>query len=204
MKILYITSSPMGEKSNSRAVASKLLDALKAKGATITERDLAKNPVPHINIDNINAFRTPSEQRDEKAKLVLKLADELIEEIKNCDMVVFASPMWNFGVPSVMKAYIDHIVRAGVTFKYTETGPVGLLDAKKKAIIISSSGGIYSQGDFKSFDHQSTYLESVLQFLGLKDIKSVHVEGMNYGEDAANKGMEAANAKIDEILKAIN
>jgi FMN-dependent NADH-azoreductase len=204
MKILYVSASPMGENSHSRNLSSKLIASIKAKYAnsSVIERDLNKTPVPHLNLETLTAFNTPVENRTLEAKKLVQLSDSLIEEINESQLIIIASPMWNFGVPSVLKAWIDHISRAGITFKYTETGPVGLISGKK-AIIVSSRGGIYSQGVFQSFEHEESHIASVLQFLGISDVKSVRAEGVAYGKEALQNALKNAEIEIANIVKSL-
>ncbi len=204
MKILYVSVSPMGDKSITRLLASKLISDIKKKHShtTVVERDLNKTAIPHLSVDVISAFMTPPDKRDAKANELLTLSDALVKEIFDANLIIIASPMWNFGVPSVLKAWIDNICRAGITFKYTQTGPVGLINGKK-AIVISARGGIYSEGESKIFEHEESHLDSVLKFLGITNTQLVHAEGVAYGEEASKNAITKAEAKITDILSAL-
>ena len=140
--ILHIDSSPLGERSVSRKLTAKALTELKAKHpeCKIITRDLAADPLPHLNGVTIGAFYTPPDQRTNDLIEAAKLSDQAVDEVISADAIIIGSPMWNFGIPSSLKAWIDHIVRAGKTFTYGATGPESLLPKGKKVIIISSRG----------------------------------------------------------------
>ena len=202
--ILLIDSSPLGERSVSRKFTAKLAADLKARNpdSKLVTRDLAAQPLPHLNNAVIGAFYTPPEKRDSALVEAVKLSDQAVDELMGADIVVIGAPMWNFGIPSVLKAWIDHVVRAGKTFKYGETGPVGLATGKKM-IIVSSRGGVYSQGPMQPLDHQETYLKSVLGFIGITDISFIRAEGVAMGEDAVKKAMATAESQLADALKNV-
>ena len=202
--ILHIDSSPMGENSYSRRYGAKLVAELVAKhpGAKVTHRDLAVNPLPHLTAAVLGAFFTPPEKRDAAQAAAVKPSDEAIDELFAADVIVVGSPMWNFGIPSVLKAWIDHISRAGRTFKYTETGPVGLVTGKK-VIIVSSRGGVYSAGPMVSFDHQESYLKSVFPFIGITDIEVIRTEGVAMGEEPVKNAIAAADAALAQVVQKV-
>jgi FMN-dependent NADH-azoreductase len=194
-KILHIISSPKGENSFSvklgNAIINKITDA--NPGSTVQVKDLTKNPFPHLEEATLNAFFTPSENHTPENKEALKNSDQAIAEINDADVMVIGAPLWNFGVPSVLKAWIDHIARANVTFKYSEAGAEGLI--KDKVVYIAmASGGIYSSGPFQAFDFVSTYLKGLLGFLGMSDLTIFRVEGSSYpgqAEIALQKGIDS-------------
>jgi FMN-dependent NADH-azoreductase len=130
------------------------------------------------------------------------LSDTLVDELVAADIVVLAVPMHNFGLPAALKSWIDHIVRAGRTFSYSAAGPAGLLN-DKKAILVVSRGGIYSEGPMKAFDFQETYLRSVLGFIGVTDVQAVRVEGVAMGADALTNAMSSASAQAEEAVRSI-
>ena len=145
-QVLRINSSITGSNSVSRQLAAEFTDALAAQGPiTVNDRDLAATPVPHFDAERLAALMTaPSERSPEQAAAVA-FADELIDEVIAADTLIIALPMYNFTVPSLLKSWVDHIARAGVTFKYTDTGPVGLLQGKK-AYLVSALGGQHEAG----------------------------------------------------------
>ncbi len=177
-KILHIISSPRGEASFSiklgRSIIDKLLIAY--PGSTVKEHVLVNNHFPHIEEAQITSFFTPPQQRTSQNMEALKHSDEAIQEVMDADIIVIGAPMYNFNIPSTLKVWIDHIARAGVTFKYDEKGPKGLIEGKKVYLAITS-GGIYSEGAMKSYDFGTPYLQMVLGFLGIMDISVVRAEG---------------------------
>jgi FMN-dependent NADH-azoreductase len=202
--ILYITSSPRGSQSFSNQVAARVLDELKRgdPGATVVARDLARDPLPHVEQDFVAAIRSPEGPRTPRQHALVKQSDALVDELLAADIVVIASPMYNFGIPSTLKSWVDYVARAGRTFRYTEKGPEGLLKGKK-VILIHSRGGIYSSGPFQAFNHQSTYLQSVLAFLGVTDIETIDVEGVAYGPDAAAKALADGIARASTVVSGL-
>jgi len=197
-KVLYVTSSPRGEASFSNQVAARVLDEIRARdpGAEIVSRNLADDPLPHIDGDFLTVARAPGGVTNARQKAVLARSDALVDELIGSDIVVIAAPMINLGIPSTLKAWIDHIVRAGRTFSYTEAGVQGLVGGKK-AIIVAARGGYYS-GDKKALDFQLPYLESVLGFLGVTDIASFEVEGTSLGPEVADQAVAEASRKVHE------
>lgn len=200
--ILHIDSSPMGERSYSRKLGAKLLSELQSKypDSTLKVRDLAANPLPHLSAQTVGAFFTPDEQRTSELNAAVADSDAAVAELKSANIVVIGAPMWNFGIPSSLKAWIDHVARAGLTFKFGANGPEGLLDPATKVIIVSSRGGVYSAGPMAALDFQEDYLRSVLGFLGLRDIAFVRTEGVNLGEEAVNSAVQAAESHLAAAL----
>lgn len=176
--ILIVESSPMAEGSYSRRTTRKLESRLRAKypGAKIVHRDVASSPLPHLDGDTLKAFAAGGKAAE--------LSDLLTAELLSSDLVVIASPMWNFGVPSSLKAWIDHVVRAGRTFSYSEKGIAGLAKGKK-AILVTAAGGFYGDGPMKAMDFVEPYLRGVLRFIGIEDVQSVRVEGTAISAAAA-------------------
>src|SRR5882762_11808554 len=176
--ILLVLSSPRGWNSHSHQFASHIVDDLKARhpGAKVVVRDVAKEPLPHVG----EAFGTgrvlPVEKRSPAEAKALALSDALVDELAAADVVVLAVPMYNFGLPSSLKAWIDHIVRPGRTFSYSEKGPQGLVTGKK-AVFVFARGGLYSDGPMQAFDFQEPYLRAALGFVGIADVEVVRVEG---------------------------
>ena len=202
MKLLQIDSSPLGEASVSRQLTASIIEAVRnaAPGAEVSHRDLAVAPPDHLtgelmqvvkfrNLDGLNA-----RQKEE-----LELTDALVDEFLAADVVVIGAPMYNFTIPTQLKAWIDRIAQAGRTFRYTETGPVGLAGGKK-VFIASSRGGVYSTSDAgRALDHQEAYLRTVLSFLGVTDVTVIRAEGVGMGPEARAKAMDAAQREIDAL-----
>lgn len=200
-RILFVTSSPRGAASLSTKVATALVDRLQAQspGATVVRRDLAAQPLPHIGEDFVAAQALAAEARSPAQQAALALSDTLAQELLAADTIVIASAMINFGLASTLKSWFDYLIRAGVTFRYDETGVHGLVPGGKKVYLIEARGGVYSDGPAKSFDFQEPYLRHVLGFIGLTDIESIAVEGVAYGPDVAEKAVAGALDKVSTI-----
>lgn len=193
--ILYITTSIRSdEESASRRIGNTLIAALTGEtGASVTRRDLAANDLPFVSWDRFQANLTPKAERtDEQAELAA-IADTLIEELQAAETIVIATPVYNFGVPATLKAWADLVARAGTTFKYTENGPVGLLEGKK-AYITAASGGTPIGADF---DFMSSWLTHFLGFLGITDVEIIAADGI-MGKDADAK-IAAALDKASKV-----
>lgn len=203
--ILHIDSSPLGDRSVTRKFTAKVLTELKAKhpDAKIITRDFGTSPLPHIDGAALAAFFTAPEQRSPALNEAVKLSDQAIDEVLSADAIVIGVPMWNFGIPSSLKAWIDHVVRAGRTFQYTATGPMSLLPEGKKVILVSARGGVYAEGPDKIMDYQETYLKAVLGFIGLKDIEVIRAEGVAMGEDAVKSALQAADMQLADTIKKV-
>jgi len=196
--LLSIQSSLFGEQGQSSSLSRQFVQRwLKANpGSHIIERDLAAVPVPHLDLKRFQAFITPVHERTAEQQEYAALSDALIDELKAADVLVLGVPMYNFSVPSVLRAYFDHVARAGITFRYTSTGSEGLL-TDKKAYVFATRGGFY--GD----DHsQSDYLRQFLAFIGITDVEFVYAEGLAINEQAKLTGINAAQEKISSLLAA--
>lgn len=202
--VLFVLSSPRGWQSYSHQVARDIVDDLKSRhpAAKVVVRDVAREPLPHVGEAFVTGRLLPPEKRNPVEAKALAVSDALVDELAVADVVVLAVPMHNFGLPSSLKAWIDHIVRPGRTFSYSEKGPEGLLKGKK-AVVVVARGGIYSDGPMKPFDFQESYLRSVLGFIGIIDVHVVRVEGVGMGEDAVKNAMASAKARSDEVVQEI-
>jgi FMN-dependent NADH-azoreductase len=197
-KILLIETSPKGSDSLSRKAGRLLIDQLRKKGPVeLIEKDLQKENLPHVDGLTVSAYFTPPDQLSAEQKKAIERSDRLVEELLSVDAVVISTPMWNFGVPSTLKAWIDHIVRAGKTFRFTENGLEGLLKGKKVYVVVSS-GSVFSAGAFQTFDHVAPYFKSVFGFMGVLDLELIRVEGTNSPESAAT-----AFEKAKHLIEAI-
>jgi len=190
--ILKINSSLYSEAGQSSQLAAQLIEALREREAAtrVIERDLALEPVPHLDAARFQAFLTPPEQRTAEQQAVAAYSDALIDELRAADVVVLGLPMYNFGIPSQLKAYLDHIARAGVTFRYTANGPVGLLTGKK-AYVFATRGGQYAG---TPRDSQTSYIRQFLGFLGITEVEFVYAEGLAMGD--ASKAASLAQARV--------
>jgi FMN-dependent NADH-azoreductase len=155
--------------------------------------------MPHLDGETYVAMGTPSGDHDSRQQAAVALSDTLIAELEAADTIVLAVPMYNFSIPSTLKAWIDHVARRGRTFKYTEKGPEGLLKGKK-VVVLTARGGVYSNGAPAAvYDFQEPYIRTVLGFLGLTDVTFVHFEGIGMGPDAAAANREKAIATIERL-----
>jgi FMN-dependent NADH-azoreductase len=197
--ILVITSSPRGEASHSSRVAKKLANDLEGH---IVLRELWREPLPPIDGHFVEAVFTPKDSRTEKHTAVLAQSDALITELLAADVLILAAGMINFGMPVALKTWIDLITRAGVTFKFTESGPLGLVTGKQ-VILVLASGGVYSEGPFARYNHLEPAVKDVLGFLGMTEIETVRVEGLNQGPEATAKALEVAERRTQDLVAAI-
>jgi FMN-dependent NADH-azoreductase len=179
-QILIVETSPRGAESASRKLTRKLRERLEVQypEAKIVVRDLAKDNLPHLDEPTQKAISTRDPAVAESLKEAVRLSDQLTEELLSSDLLVIASPMWNFGIPSSLKAWIDHVVRAGKTFNYAGAGVEGLAK-DKKAILVLASGGVFSEGPWKPYDTAEPYLRQILGFIGIDKVQTVRAEGMN-------------------------
>lgn len=193
-QVLVVNSSINSTESNSYAIAETLLGTLKQKHNVFeTRRDLAQLPLPHLSLEEMATWMSDSDSLDEHQQVLESLSDQVITEVENADLLILTVPMYNFGIPSTLKAWIDRVARAGRTFKYTENGPQGLLTGKK-VVIVATRGGKY-QGTPK--DTQTQYLTDFFNFVGITDIEFVYAEGLNMGE------LDDAVANANEQVKAL-
>ncbi len=199
-KILIVETSPNGESSQSKNGAKILIRELKKKYSDleIKVRDLDKNPVPHLNGEVIQAMFTKENERSIDQKNLLKLSDELTDELLWAEEIIIATPMWNFSVPSVLKSWVDHVSRAGKTFSFTENGLVGLASGRKVYVVVSS-GSVFSEGSFASFDALAPFVKSFFGFIGMSDVNLIRFEGLNDPNNQANAFSKGENA-IKSIL----
>src|ERR1700730_12284417 len=190
--LLQINASINHDNGQSSQLANQFVAAFQARHpeAHIVVRNVAAaDSVPHLNAERFGAFITQAENRSAAQHAVVAYSDSLIDELKRADVIVLGLPMYNFGVPSQLKAYFDHVARAGVTFKYTEKGPVGLLTGKK-VYVFAARGGLYAG---TPLDTQTSYVRDFLALLGLTDVEFVYAEGLAISE--ANKQTSIAGAK---------
>ncbi len=198
MKILQINSSARTTGSHSTRLAEQIVERLQAAQpeAALTLRDLGKAPHPALDEATLGALFTPADQRSPAQVARVALDEALIAEVQAADVVVLGVPMYNFGVPAALKNWIDAIARAGVTFKYTDKGPIGLLQGKKVYVALAR-GGLYRD---TPADTQVPYLKMVLGFLGMTDIDFVYAEGVAMGPDAEKAALASAAQQIDALF----
>jgi FMN-dependent NADH-azoreductase len=191
MNILQIKSSVFNGNGQSSRLANEFVALLREQhpGVEVLERDLVADPVPHLDGARVGAFFAKPEERSEGEKAIVAYSDALIAELRRADVLVLGLPMYNFGVPSQLKAWFDHIARAGETFKYTEKGAVGLLKGKK-AYVFAARGGLYGEND-----SQSQFVRQFLGFIGITDVELVYAEGLAMGEESRNKAIMSAQGR---------
>ncbi|MBI1174869.1 MAG: FMN-dependent NADH-azoreductase [Sideroxydans sp.] len=198
MKILQVNSSARTTGSQSRQLAADIVARLQAThpDAEIAVRDLALNPHPLLDEAALQALFTPAEQRSPEQAARVALDDALIAEIQGANIVVLGVPMYNFGVPALLKSWIDAIAKAGITFRYSEKGPEGLLTGKKVYVALTR-GGLHKN---QSSDTIPQYLSTVLGFLGMNDVQMFFAEGLALGPDAAEQAIREARREIDSAI----
>lgn len=201
MKLLHIDSSILGDNSASRQLSREVVEAWKAAepGITVTYRDLAADAISHFSAQTLIAAGTSAELRDAALKHEADLSASTMAEFLAADAVVIAAPMYNFSIPTQLKAWIDRIAVAGQTFRYTEAGPEGLC-GDKKLVIVSTAGGLHA-GQPSGVGHEE-YLKLMFGFLGITDIEFVRAEGLAYGDDMRTKAMSEATLQIGQQFAA--
>jgi FMN-dependent NADH-azoreductase len=196
--LLQIKASISHDQGLSSQLANNFVAAYRRShpDAKVLVREVASaEPVPHLNGERFGAFIAKPEARTDAQHAVVAYSDALIDELKRADIVVIGLPMYNFGVPSQLKAYFDHIARAGVTFKYSATGPVGLLTGKK-VYIFAARGGLYAGSPL---DTQTGYVRDFLAFLGMRDVQFVYAEGLAVSAESREAGLAKAAAEIASL-----
>ena len=192
--ILHLASSSNLHNSVSREIGAATVERLKEAhaDAKVITRDLVQHPVPHIDPAFVGAMFTNHDAPE------LALSRTLVAEVMASDILVIEAPMYNFSIPSVLKAWIDHVVRGGITVKYGAAGVEGQLKGKK-AVLVLGRGGVYAEGPMKAMDYQETYLRTVLGFVGITDIEAVLIEGVAKGSDKRAEALANARTKIASL-----
>ncbi|WP_230534509.1 FMN-dependent NADH-azoreductase [Microvirga roseola] len=198
---LVITSSALGEASVSSHLVQEAVSCLLTRNSQlrIVTRDLGESPVPHLDIDSIMAFGG-AEPKSEAQATARTLSDDLIVELEAADTIIIGAPMYNFGMPSTLKAWFDYVLRAGITFRYTESGSIGLLK-NKRALVIASRGGLYSEGPAQMMDSQEPHLRNLLKFMGISDVTFIRVEKLAFGAEAREQAIATARQLIEEYTE---
>jgi FMN-dependent NADH-azoreductase len=194
MKIVHIDSSIAGREATSSILAKSVVDRLvSGQDAQIHYRDLNQEDLGHLTDEVFAGFQLEAAERNDIQQAAAKRSASYIEELRDADALVLAVPMYNFSTPSTVKAWIDHVARAGISFAYGENGPVGLLNVKK-AYVVATRGGQYAGS---GFDHQTPWLEQVLKFVGIQEVEFIYAEGMAGAN--AEQSVQTANQKIAEL-----
>ncbi|MGH8442708.1 MAG: FMN-dependent NADH-azoreductase [Nevskiaceae bacterium] len=199
--ILKINSSIYSTDGQSSQLAGQFVDALRERepGARVIERDLAREPIPHLDAARFQAFLTKPEERTAGQQAVVEFSDRLIDEMRRADVVVLGVPMYNYGIPTQLKAWFDHIARAGVTFRHTDKGPVGLLTGKK-AYVFATRGGMYAG---TPQDHLAPHVRQFLGLLGVTDVEFLYAEGLAMGPAARDGSLAQARAAIQNLAPPV-
>ena len=195
--LLQINSSLFSDQGQSSRLSNAFVERWRAQHprGRLIYRDLAAEPVPHLTAERLQAFSTSPEERTPEQRAMAESADVLIDELRAADVIALGLPMYNFTVPSTLKAWFDHVARAGVTFRYTASGPEGLL-GEKQLFAFTARGGKHLG---TSADGQTNLVSSFFNLLGVSDITFVHAEGLNMGEDVQQQALDKAFARIDRL-----
>jgi FMN-dependent NADH-azoreductase len=200
--ILIIDSAATGDASVSRKLTDAAEQTIRRRdpSARIVRRDIGRSPIPHLTEETVPAIRAGLVE-SEAAGEALALSDQLVAELQEADLIVIGAPMYNFGMPSTLKAWFDHVLRARVTFRYTEAGPEGLLKGKK-AIVVEARAGLYSEGPAAVMDSQEPHLRNLLGFMGIDDVTFVRAEKLAFGPEVAAAAVADAIAQIESLAEA--
>jgi FMN-dependent NADH-azoreductase len=198
--VLVINSSASGPNSVSKLLVQSTVERLRAQnpGVHVLERDLDANPIPHLNAETTAAVRAGISESQAQQD-ALALSNALVEELKAADTVIIGAPMYNFGIPSTLKSWFDYVLRAGVTFRYSEAGPEGLLKGKR-AIVVESRGGLYSEGPAQAMDSQEPHLRNLLGFMGITDVTFLRAEKLAFGPEAREQAIDTVRRQIADTI----
>jgi FMN-dependent NADH-azoreductase len=200
-KVLIIDSAATGEASVSHKLTDALADRLSRHDPSvhIVRRDIGAAPIPHLTAETVGVIRGAPAETD-AARQAAALSDALIAELKDADLIVIGAPMYNFGMASTLKAWFDHVLRAGITFRYSEAGPEGLVKGKR-AVVIEARAGLYSEGPAAATDHQEPHIRTLLGFMGVTDVEFVRAEKLAFGPDAAAAAIAEAVDRLDGFAR---
>lgn len=200
-RILYLQNSLFGEEGQSSRMARTFIDGYRERhpDVEVVTRDLITDGVPHLDLDRAGALRGFSESLNDEQKAVLAHSDVLVQELRDADLVVIGMPMYNFGAPTQFKAWTDHIARAGVTFKYTDSGSVGLID-DKPVRVFAAHGGVHAG---QPYETTTVFVKQIFAFMGIRDVRFVYAEGLNMGEEVKQQALARADAEIAAELTAL-
>jgi FMN-dependent NADH-azoreductase len=195
--LLQINASIHSHGGLSSQLATQFVQAFRQRHpqARVIQRDLAAEVVPHLTAERFGAFLRQPEQRSDAERAVIEYSDALIDELRAAEVIVIGLPMYNFGVPSQLKAYFDHVARAGMTFKYTPEGPVGLLTGKR-AYVFATRGGRYVG---TPLDTQTGYVRDFLRFIGIEQVEFVYAEGLAMSPDSKAASLAHAASQIEKL-----
>ncbi|WP_445158507.1 FMN-dependent NADH-azoreductase [Halomonas sp. E14] len=199
-RILLLTSSILGEHGQSNVLASHFRQrAAERDDLAVTQRDLAAESLPHLGLEELSSWQVAAAERSAEQQVLVQRSDALIDELQAHDVLVLAVPMYNFGIPSQLKAWFDRVMRAGVTFRYTEQGPEGLVQGKR-AVILAARGGQYAG---TALDTQTPHLKAMLGMIGISDVSVVYAEGLAMGEGRRDAALKEARQAIDGLVAGL-
>lgn len=192
--VLHLNASIFSDQGQSSQLAQQFIDHWLAKhpGSRVIKRDLSAHPLPHLDAARFAALSSKPESRTPAQENVVRESDALVHELQAADVVVLGLPMYNFSIPSQLKSYFDHVARAGVTFRYTENGPEGLLK-NKRAVVIATRGGLYAG---TPADTQTGLVKTFLGFIGITNVKFVYAEGIAMGDAQKEKALASAKEEL--------
>jgi FMN-dependent NADH-azoreductase len=199
-KILIIDSAATGDASVSHKLTAEFAERLLERdpGARIVRRDVGAATIPHLTAETVSAIRGTAET--DAARETLALSDALIAEVKDADILVIGAPMYNFGMASTLKTWFDHVLRAGITFRYTSEGPEGLVKGKR-AVVIETRAGFYSEGPGSVMDNQEPHIRTLLGFMGVTDVTFIRAEKLAFGPDAASAAIAEAIEQLGDLAE---
>ena len=200
MTLLQIQSSLLAGDGQSSRLAERFVSEFRRShpAADLIVRDVGRDPVPHLTAERFQAFLATPEARTRGQQAIVGYSDALVEELRRADTIVIGLPLYNFGVPSSLKAYFDHVARAGVTFRYTANGPEGLLTGKK-AIVFATRGGKYAG---TPLDTQTGFVRDFLRFIGIDDVEFVYAEGLAMGDAPKAEALAGAERRIAALASS--
>ncbi len=197
--ILFIKSGALGDASVTNQLLDTAIARAQARGDSVVIRDVAELDLPHIGAHYVQASRTPAGELSLTQSMVMSTSDALIQEVLAADVLVIGAPMYNLSIPSSLKAYLDRVVRSGITFRYGPSGPVGLLSGKRAVVVVGSSG-VYSQGPAAAVDFVGPYLKAVLGFIGISQVEQVRAEGLAASPSSRASAFANAQADLAELV----
>jgi FMN-dependent NADH-azoreductase len=198
--VLVLKSSVLGDASASNQLVRDAVAQIKSQdpSTSIITRDLVTDPIPHLTPDSASVLRG-SAPENPKQSAALTLSNALVDELRAADTIVIGAPMYNFGIASSLKSWFDHVLRAGVTFSYTASGPAGLLHGKR-AVVILTRGGFYSSGSTQVLDSQEPHIRSMLNFMGIQAIQFIRAESLAFGQEQRELSMKTARGELEHAI----
>lgn len=197
-KVLVVYSSMNGLEGNSSKLAMQFIERLQvAQQCEVSTLELIKEDLPHLSSEEVQAWMANADARTSEQKMLVERSDNYIKQVKEADYIVIAAPMYNFSIPSLLKSWMDRLARAGITFKYTNEGPEGLI-TNKTVFVVSARGGIHAGTES---DSQTPLMKTFFSFIGMDNIHFVYAEGLNMGVEIAKAGWEKSNEKIIELTQ---